>query len=398
MPKTSTSQFIRRVLQRSCSEEIPCEMCHLSSSSSKGGTNGCKHSDDQFSTTSSSATNSPRRTPRRPLTSARESQLMQKVKCMVPRLSPSLRKGDCGRIAIFGGCVMYSGAPYLAGISALKTGADLVHVFCEKEAGQVIQSYSPEMIVHPVLDQEYGAEEIDAWLPRLDCVVMGPGLGRNQAMLGRISIILEKVKMLNIPIVIDSDGLWHLMTNPLILKGYTRAVITPNAVEFSRLVSIILKKEVSPTVCPDHQLVGELARALGNLTVIHKGAHDVISDGKYTEDCHTGGSPRRCGGQGDILAGMVATFSTWAFSSHHHPVKHQLGNLSKHELGNLSKPNNINPDDPGPAVLAGWAACTLSRGCAAMAYNQQGRGATAVDIISQVQIEFSRIFESETFI
>ena len=232
---------------------------------------------------------------------------MQKVKNIVPRLSTSLRKGDCGRIAIFGGCALHSGAAYIAAISALKTGADLVHVFCEKDAGPVISSYSPEIIVQPVLDQEYGMEEIDTWLPRIGCVVVGPGLGRNQAMLGRISIILEKVKLLNIPIVIDSDGLWHLMTNPGILKGYTRAVITPNAVEFSLLVSLILNKDVSPSVYPDHQLVEELAGILGNLTVVHKGGHDVISDGKYTEDCHTGG-------QGDIL--VTEAFLTWAHSQY----------------------------------------------------------------------------------
>ena len=307
---------------------------------------------------------------RRPITSARESLLMQKVKNIVPRLSTSLRKGDCGRIGIFGGCVLHSGAAYIAAISALKTGADLVHVFCEKDAGPVISSYSPEIIVQPVLDQEYGMEEIDEWLPRLGCVVVGPGLGRNQAMLGRISIILEKVKLLNIPIVIDSDGLWHLMTNPGILKGYTRAVITPNAVEFSLLVSVILNKEVSPSVCPDHQLVEELAGVLGNLTVIHKGAHDVISDGKYTEDCHTGGSARRCGGQGDILAGVTAVFLTWAYTR--------------------ERPDN--------AVLAAWAATTLGRGCAARAYSREGRGATAVDIVNQISTEFSRLYESETAI
>eukprot|EP00092_Neocalanus_flemingeri_P004637 GFUD01005000.1.p1 GENE.GFUD01005000.1~~GFUD01005000.1.p1 ORF type:complete len:373 (+),score=32.14 GFUD01005000.1:177-1295(+) len=372
MPNTSTSQFIRRVLQRSCSEEIPCEMCNISSTSSRG-TSGSKRSEDQFSTTSSSATNSPRRTTRRPMTSARESLLMQKVKSIVPKLSTTMKKGECGRIAIFGGCIMYSGAPYFAAIAALKTGADLVHVFCEKEAGSVIKSYSPEMIVHPVLDQEYGMEEIDAWLPRLDCIVMGPGLGRNQSMLGRISLILEKVKMLNIPIVIDSDGLWHLMTSPNIIKGYTRAVITPNAVEFSRLAKVILNKEVSPSVCPDHKLVGDLARALGNLTVIHKGAHDVISDGKSTEDCHAGGSPRRCGGQGDILAGSLATFLNWAYTAH-------------------------SCDDPGPAVIASWGACRLSRGCALQTYNQEGRAGTAIDIISQIHAEFLRIYESETFI
>ena len=307
---------------------------------------------------------------------------MQKVKNIVPKLSTSLRKGDCGRIAIFGGCALHSGAAYIAAISALKTGADLVHVFCEKDAGPVISSYSPEIIVQPVLDQEYGMEEIDSWLPRLGCVVVGPGLGRNQAMLGRISIILEKVKLLNIPIVIDSDGLWHLMTNPGILKGYTRAVITPNAVEFSLLVSVILNKEVSPSVCPDHQLVEELAGVLGNLTVIHKGAHDVISDGKYTEDCHTGGSPRRCGGQGDILAGVTATFLTWVYSSQ----------------GPGYPATNHDPDSPGPSVVAAWGAATLCRSCGDQAYRSEGRGVTAVDIVNKISTEFSSIYHSHTFI
>lgn len=33
----------------------------------------------------------------------------------------------------------------------LMQGADLVHVFCPEDAAQVIKSYSPELIVHPLL-------------------------------------------------------------------------------------------------------------------------------------------------------------------------------------------------------------------------------------------------------
>ena len=55
-------------------------------------------------------------------------------------------------------------------------------------------------------------------MPRLHVVVLGPGLGRNQSMLGRISIIMEKAGARNIPIVVDADGLWHLATNPALLQ------------------------------------------------------------------------------------------------------------------------------------------------------------------------------------
>lgn len=34
-------------------------------------------------------------------------------------------------------------------------GADLSHVFCTKDAASVIKSYSPELIVHPILEESY---------------------------------------------------------------------------------------------------------------------------------------------------------------------------------------------------------------------------------------------------
>ena len=91
----------------------------------------------------------------------------------MPKLTTDLYKGQLGRICVFGGCVQYTGAPYFAAISALKAGADLVHVMCEHDAGQVIKSYSPELIVHPILDSEYALEEVDQWLPRFHAVVIG---------------------------------------------------------------------------------------------------------------------------------------------------------------------------------------------------------------------------------
>jgi ATP-dependent NAD(P)H-hydrate dehydratase len=34
-------------------------------------------------------------------------------------------------------------------------GADLSHVFCTKDAATVVKSYSPELIVHPILEESY---------------------------------------------------------------------------------------------------------------------------------------------------------------------------------------------------------------------------------------------------
>ena len=45
------------------------------------------------------------------------------------------------------------GSSYYCGLSALKTGVDSVHLFCDAAAASVIRHYTSEMVIHPVLDQ-----------------------------------------------------------------------------------------------------------------------------------------------------------------------------------------------------------------------------------------------------
>lgn len=98
-------------------------------------------------------------------------KLLRLSRTIVPKLSDCKHKGQYGRIGIVGGSLEYTGAPYFAAISALKVGADLAHVFCQKEAAVVIKSYSPELIVHPLLDAENAVELIAPWLERLHVIV-----------------------------------------------------------------------------------------------------------------------------------------------------------------------------------------------------------------------------------
>ena len=59
-------------------------------------------------------------------------------------------------------------------------------------------------------------------------------------------------------------------------------MITPNAMEFSRLVKAVLHKDVAPAVNPDPRLVEDLATAMGHITILHKGCPDLISNGKVS--------------------------------------------------------------------------------------------------------------------
>lgn len=49
-----------------------------------------------------------------------QTSMLQTVKACIPPLDDSKHKGQAGRIGIVGGSLEYTGAPYFAGISALK--------------------------------------------------------------------------------------------------------------------------------------------------------------------------------------------------------------------------------------------------------------------------------------
>ncbi|KAM4608762.1 ATP-dependent (S)-NAD(P)H-hydrate dehydratase isoform 1-T2 [Polymixia lowei] len=291
------------------------------------------------------------------------------VKSIVPPLTSKKHKGQDGRIGIIGGCQEYTGAPYFAAISALKVGADLSHVFCTRDAATVIKSYSPELIVHPVLDSPNAVEEIEKWLPRLHSLVVGPGLGREDALLKTAKEVIEKSKSRDIPIVIDADGLWLVSQQPSVIQGYQKGILTPNFMEFTRLYEALHHE---PMDSSDHQRSAmQLSVAMGNLTVVLKGEEDVITDGSKVILCSTRGSGRRCGGQGDLLSGSLGVLAHWAYAS------------------SAGKEKSVNP-----SMVAAFGACSLTRQCNSQAFRHHGRSTTTSDMIQEIGSAFKKLFES----
>uniref|UniRef100_A0A671WA51 ATP-dependent (S)-NAD(P)H-hydrate dehydratase n=1 Tax=Sparus aurata TaxID=8175 RepID=A0A671WA51_SPAAU len=292
------------------------------------------------------------------------------VKNIVPPLTSKKHKGQDGRIGIIGGCQDYTGAPYFAAISALKVGADLSHVFCTKDAATVIKSYSPELIVHPVLDSPNAVEEIEKWLPRLHGLVVGPGLGREDLLLKTAKEVIEKSKARDIPIVIDADGLWLVTQQPAVIQGYQKGILTPNFMEFTRLYESLHHE---PMDSSDHQRnVMQLSVAMGNLTLVLKGEQDLITDGSKVISCSVEGSGRRCGGQGDLLSGSLGVLAHWAHAAS--------------AAGTLRSVN--------PSMVAAFGACSLTRQCNSQAFQRHGRSTTTTDMIQEIGTAFKKLFES----
>ncbi|XP_013190283.1 ATP-dependent (S)-NAD(P)H-hydrate dehydratase [Amyelois transitella] len=290
------------------------------------------------------------------------------IKCVtkcIPPLDGNKHKGQAGRIGVVGGSLEYTGAPYFAGISALKVGADLVHIFCTTPAATVIKSYSPELIVHPLLDRPKALAEISPWLDRLHAIVIGPGLGREPDTFKVVSDLIRTIRNCKIPLVIDADGLFLITENPDLLKDFSSPVVlTPNKIEFERL-------------CNKPNGSSGLTQLGKNILVFRKGATDETFSGNHEIQWKSdiGGSGRRCGGQGDILSGSIATFLHWT--------------LSNHDTIDI-----INEDKlMAAASLSCYAASRLVRCCNEKSFKTKGRSMLATDMIEHIHEAFEELFQ-----
>lgn len=249
-----------------------------------------------------------------------------------------------------------TGAPYFAAISALKVGADLVHVFCTKSAAPVIKSYSPDLIVHPLLDSADAVSDIEPWLDRLHVLLIGPGLGRDADIFATVSELVKLCRRLNKPLVFDADGLFLVSQDVSLIRDYPGTILTPNVAEFSRLFG----DEVD-------QKMKDLGR---DVTIVEKGFQDRIynsTNGAVPYECPAGGSGRRCGGQGDLMSGAIATFYHWSLAQKH----------------------------PNAAFVAAYGGSFLTKKCNEYAFSLKARSMITTDMIEQIHKVFDDFFENK---
>ncbi|MFW9995460.1 MAG: NAD(P)H-hydrate dehydratase [Candidatus Odinarchaeota archaeon] len=214
------------------------------------------------------------------------------------------RKGDAGRVLIIGGSAHYSGAPALAAMAALRTGADLVTVMAPTAVSNVIRNVSPSIIVRPYPSDFLSSDEIpvvEELVERNDTVLIGPGLSTEPGSELAIRGILALPAMSSRNIVIDADGL--KLIKPELLTAKT--ILTPHAGEFKMLSGTELPSE-NGNISERIKKIREVA-ANTPATFLVKGHHDVICCGARWKVNTTGDPWMTAGGTGDVLAGITAS-------------------------------------------------------------------------------------------
>ena len=93
-------------------------------------------------------------------------------------------------------------------------------------------------ILHSRTDEV--ASALESLLNRLHVVVIGPGLGRAPHMQSYARLTLSLARERDLYVVLDADALYMIQNDPDLIRGYRRAVVTPNVMEFKRLCEAVV--------------------------------------------------------------------------------------------------------------------------------------------------------------
>ena len=225
----------------------------------------------------------------------------KKVLSALPQRKADAHKGDFGRVLLLCGSRGYTGAAALAAMGALRSGAGLVYLGVPESiyAIEAVKLTEPIVFPLPEEDGKFSAKalpQVLKMLPKMDAVLIGPGLGRSEGTADLVCAVLQDFSG---PVVVDADGINVLARHMDILRGrHHPTVLTPHPGEFARMGGDISQgREVSAL-----SFAGEYGCIL-----CLKGHGTVITDGDRCYRNPTGNPGMAVGGSGDVLAGIVVS-------------------------------------------------------------------------------------------
>jgi len=203
------------------------------------------------------------------------------VLSLLPDRRKDAHKGAGGEVMVIGGGP-YQGAPWLAGLAAMRAGADIVRV------ASPVYLQEPDLIHIPVSEGKIRETDIEPLIPfcrKADSILFGPGLGtESHAVVTTLAQYAKKG-------VFDADAL------RLPLPVSVESLYTPHAGEFNRITGINPGSDLYTRArsVKDAKIPG---------TVLLKGHVDIVSNGNRVKFNRTGTPAMTKGGTGDLLAGV----------------------------------------------------------------------------------------------
>ena len=236
-----------------------------------------------------------------------------------------------GYTLIIGGPKSMTGASRLAALAAQRAGSGIVVVAVSKNSeniyfssltSQIIKSYRNLKEFRSILDD-----------PRINSIVIGPGLGQGKKTISKMKIIFERKRRA----VIDADAISSFQNNIDLLKKITSGsdiVYTPHEGELLKLFPNIKGNAIEKSIYAANNL---------NSTFVLKGPNTLVSNKKTDKIIVNipGARWLATAGSGDILAGIIGALMATGVESF---TSAGLGVYIHSESGKVGGPGMIAED------------------------------------------------------
>ncbi|HEY6413345.1 MAG TPA: NAD(P)H-hydrate dehydratase [Edaphobacter sp.] len=250
-------------------------------------------------------------------------------------------KGKFGHVLVVGGSWGKAGAPAMASLAAMRTGAGLVTAAVVESIVGIVAGVAPELMVAPLMEDgrasrdahisesmyrapssvgdgtsgvesgKFGSvtgislenlegERFEALMKGIKVLAVGPGLGTE----GEASEFARRlVAQTTVPVVIDADALNAFAGKTDLLSGTGRVIVlTPHPGEMGRLTRMTVKEVEADRVGLARRFATE-----HKVTLVLKGWRTLVAHPDGSIAVNTTGNPSMAkGGSGDILTGIVA--------------------------------------------------------------------------------------------
>ncbi len=225
-----------------------------------------------------------------------------------PRKAAASDKYGSGAVLVIGGSPGLTGAPCLSARATLRAGAGLAVVAVPAAVQPAVAAHLLEVMSAALPDEDGHLAPASvapalAQAARAGAVAIGPGLGRADATTAAVHELLARLEL---PVVLDADGLWHLGADPgaVLAARPAPTVITPHAGEAGRLLGRERTRVEGDRLAAAADLV-----ALTGAVVVLKGAGTIVAAPGVAPIVDRVATPALAtAGTGDVLTGVVAAF------------------------------------------------------------------------------------------
>lgn len=229
-------------------------------------------------------------------------------------------KGTFGKVLVIAGRNSTAGAALLCATSALRSGCGMVAVFTEEDNKEAFLAGLPEAMSETYADgdtEDRLYDKLDKWLTWADVCVIGCGLSKDDIAYKLFSHTLARFDK---TIVADADAI-HLLAmhdelkeavyNRSKVAGKAPVIVTPHPGELASLAHC----SIADVKVERLGIVKAVCNEYGVITVAKDADTLCMADGECTYLNSSGNDGMSTAGSGDVLAGLIGSFTAQALRS-----------------------------------------------------------------------------------